>query len=120
MLDNYDYEEHNVSMWVSEDGSYGSGNIVFINTDDWTKDDYNSLDEASDSDKYPLAIGITKMREEGDYINWYCSGMGEGLGNGDISGVKGYVPEGVVTDEIKEDLKQLGWVPVEWKDEHYG
>jgi hypothetical protein len=63
MLDNYDYEEHNVSMWVSEDGSYGSGNIVFINTDDWTKDDYNSLDEASDSDKYPLAIGITKMRE---------------------------------------------------------
>jgi hypothetical protein len=67
MLDNYDYEEHNVSMWVSEDGSYGSGNIVFINTDDWTKDDYNSLDEASDSDKYPLAIGITKMREAEAY-----------------------------------------------------
>lgn len=67
MLDNYDYEEHNVSMWVSEDGSYGSGNIVFINTDDWTKDDYNSLDEASDSDKYPLAIGITKMREAQAY-----------------------------------------------------
>jgi hypothetical protein len=63
MLDNYDYEEHNVSLWVSEDGSFGSGNIVFINTDDWTKDDYNSLDDASDSDKYPLAIGITKMRE---------------------------------------------------------
>jgi hypothetical protein len=63
---------------------------------------------------------VADMREEGDYINWYCSGMGEGLGNGDTSGVKGYVPEGVVTDEIKEDLKQLGWVPVEWKDEHYG
>jgi hypothetical protein len=63
---------------------------------------------------------VADMREEGDYINWYCSGMGEGLGNGDISGVKGYVPEGVVTEEIKEDLKQLGWVPVEWKDEHYG
>ena len=63
---------------------------------------------------------VADMREEGDYINWYCSGMGEGLGNGDITGVKGYVPEGVVTDEIKEDLKQLGWVPVEWKDEHYG
>jgi hypothetical protein len=63
---------------------------------------------------------VADMREEGDYINWYCSGMGEGLGNGDISGVKGYVPEGVVTDEIKEDLKQLGWIPVEWKDEHYG
>jgi hypothetical protein len=63
---------------------------------------------------------VADMREEGDYINWYCSGMGEGLGNGDITGVKGYVPEGVVTDEIKEDLKQLGWIPVEWKDEHYG
>jgi hypothetical protein len=63
MLDNFDYEEHDVGLWVSEDGSYGTGNIVFINTDDWTEEDYNRLDEASDSDKYPLAIGITKMRE---------------------------------------------------------
>jgi hypothetical protein len=57
---------------------------------------------------------IANMKMQGDYIDWYCSGMGEGLGNGDPEGTKGYIPEGVVTDEIKEDLKQLGWVPVEW------
>ena len=59
---------------------------------------------------------IADMRQEGDYIDWYCSGIGGGLGNGDEDGTKGYVPEGVVTDEIKEDLKTLGWVPVPYKD----
>lgn len=60
---------------------------------------------------------IADMRQQGDYIDWYCSGMGEGLGNGDADGSKNYVAEGFVTDEIKEDLKKLGWLPVEWEDE---
>jgi hypothetical protein len=28
-----------------------------------------------------------------------------------------YVPEATVTDEIKEDLNKLGWVPSEWPDD---
>ena len=53
---------------------------------------------------------IADMRQQGDYIDWYCSGIGEGLGNGDIDGTKNYVGEGYVTDEIREDLKRLGWI----------
>lgn len=56
---------------------------------------------------------IADMRQEGDYIDWYCSGIGDGLGNGDKTGEKGYVPEGVVTDEIHKDLLKLGWIVLE-------
>ena len=52
---------------------------------------------------------IADMQQKGDYIDWYCSGIGEGLGNGDLDGTKGYVPEGIVTEEIETDLKTLGW-----------
>jgi hypothetical protein len=54
------------------------------------------------------------MRDTGDYMDWYCSGIGEGLGNGDADGTRCYVPEATVTDEIREDLLKLGWVPHEW------
>ena len=62
---------------------------------------------------------ISDMKEKGDYIDWYCSGIGNSeLGHG-LTGADGagYVPEGYVTDEIRADLQQLGWVPVEYEDE---
>jgi hypothetical protein len=55
---------------------------------------------------------VADMREEGDYIDWYCSGIADGLGNGDPDGKLGYVSESVVSEEIKEDLQKLGWVVV--------
>jgi hypothetical protein len=60
---------------------------------------------------------IADIKEEGDYIDWYCSGMGEGLGNGDPDGAKGYVPEGTVTEEIEQDLYSLGWIHSEYTDD---
>jgi hypothetical protein len=57
-----DYEEYETDLWVSQDGSYGTGDIVFIDTTNWVGKDFDSLDNAPDSEKYDLAIRITKMR----------------------------------------------------------
>jgi len=59
---------------------------------------------------------IADMRQQGDYLDWYCSGIGSGLGNGDEDNTKGYVSEGTVTEEIEQDLKQLGWHWQEWQN----
>jgi hypothetical protein len=73
---------------------------------------------------------VADMLEEGDYIDWYCSGI-RNDGYGDIDEAKElteeqklrkeiydkFVSESVVTEEIAEDLRKLGWVPVEWDDD---
>jgi hypothetical protein len=55
---------------------------------------------------------VADMREQGDYIDWYCSGIIQ-----DGVDPAGCVPESVVTDEIREDLKQLGWIVVDQNNE---
>lgn len=53
---------------------------------------------------------VADMREEGDYIDWFCSGIRDDYEGS--SKDRNYVSEGVVTDEIREDLKQIGWVVI--------
>jgi hypothetical protein len=48
---------------------------------------------------------IADILQKGDYIDWYCSGIGT-----DPETTPGYVGEGVVTDEIKLDLIKIGWI----------
>ena len=58
--------------------------------------------------RYAGAI-IANMRGEGDYLNWYCSGI--------YQDSNGHVPEGTITKEIREDLKKLGWRSLPWEDD---
>ena len=50
---------------------------------------------------------VADILGQGDYLNHYCSGIFQ-----EGHHIEGYVEEGVVTDEIKADLKKLGWQPV--------
>jgi hypothetical protein len=62
---------------------------------------------------------IADMQKKGDYIDWYCSGIGnsdDGYGL-DYRPASGYVPEGNVTEEIEKDLERMGWTPVPWDDD---
>jgi hypothetical protein len=54
---------------------------------------------------------VADMQQKGDYMNWYCSG----IHSPDVD-PGGYVPESVVTEEIREDLKKIGWILSECPD----
>ncbi len=68
---------------------------------------------------------IAQIQGKGDYMDWYCSGMGGFAALEDETEEeaqahfrdKGYVPEGRVTEEIQEDLLKLGWQPVPYNDD---
>jgi len=50
---------------------------------------------------------VADLRGQGDYIDWYCSGI---MGVGETDSFMGYVSESTVTDEIRQDLFAIGWI----------
>lgn len=72
---------------------------------------------------------IADMQQAGDYIDWYCSGIRDTYDKTEeedqvwteeqkarFEVVQKYVPEGCITDEIRKDLQELGWIPAKGGD----
>lgn len=95
-------------------------NVDFVKNDVWPR-----LTDKRWSCSWRYAGGIiADMRQQGDYVDWYCSGIRGGV---DLDEEKDYTPEqlerleiakkfvgeGHVTDEIREDLLKLGWIVID-------
>jgi hypothetical protein len=57
---------------------------------------------------------VADIRNVGEnYIDWYCSGIA-------CDNIHDYVSEGIVTDEIREDLIKLGWTVKSYETDEGG
>jgi hypothetical protein len=58
---------------------------------------------------------VADMCGAGDYMDWYCSGIRNDRyqDDTDVAYPAGFVAEGVVTDEIRADLFDLGWLVID-------
>lgn len=101
--------------------SYAQNLYAAICNNDFTKREmWPILKEEKWSASWRSAGGIVAdMRQEGDYIDWYCSGIGGQ--NAEYTSEEtdqqwqartGYVPESAVTKEIEDDLYKLGWLVI--------
>ena len=108
--DNLEYDLRTCD-WILEkvrtDDIYAQNLYCALCNMDWCKRElWHVLKEQTWGCSWRHAGGIiADMRQEGDYINWYCSGIRD-----DYEG--GYASEGQVTDQIERDLNKLGWFPV--------
>ena len=130
--DNLEYDLRSTE-WICNKAkasdAYAQNLYAALCNNDFRKNDvWPLLQEKTWTCSWRYAGGIiADMRESGDYIDWYCSGIqysdgvknpndGEGWSVEQIKRyeiTKNYVSESVVTDEIRKDLLQLGWIVVD-------
>jgi hypothetical protein len=112
---------------VKESDNYAQNLYAAMCNMEWRKRDFlPEMKEENWGCSWRHAGGIiADMQEKGDYIDWYCSGIGNKEAGFGLDGFtptpdpdgRDYVPEGVVTEEIELDLNRLGWRPIPYQDE---
>ena len=132
--DNMEYDLRSTE-WILEkvrgDDVYAQNLYAAMCNNDFTKREmWPILKEQKWSCSWRHAGGIVAdMKQEGDYIDWYCSGIrNDGYQDEDDKTeltieqetirkkFAAYVPESVVTDEIETDLFRLGWLVIKYDD----
>jgi hypothetical protein len=132
--DNMEYDLRS-TQWIIDkvkgDDVYAQNLYASMCNRDFTKNDvWPILTEKRWSCSWRHAGGIVAdMQEKGDYIDWYCSGIRDAkeLDDDEFQKLttkqqeiymqnKACVGEGMVTDEIREDLLKLGWIVLDDED----
>ena len=133
-IDNMEYDLRS-TQWICDkvkaDDVYAQHLYAALCNNEFTKNDVIPiLTEKKWSCSWRYAGGIiADMKEKGDYIDWYCTGIKDSTELDDdqfqqltkeqqefyIQGKK-FVSESVVTNEIREDLLKLGWIVVDYEE----
>jgi hypothetical protein len=120
-VDNMEYDLRS-TQWICDKAKasdvYAQNMYAAICNNDFTKNEtWPILQGKTWSASWRSAGGIVAhMIEEGDYMDWYCSGIRNDPfydSSKHITYPNGYAPESVVTDEIRNDLLKLGWIVVD-------
>ena len=111
--------------WILEkartNDAYAQNLYAAMCNNEFTKRDlWPILKEEKWSCSWRYAGGIiADMRQKGDYIDWYCSGIRDVSRDEEVNKLwdgRNYVSESQVTEEIESDLNRLGWIVVKYDD----
>lgn len=127
-IDNLEYDLRS-TPWMAEkckDDLYAQHLYAALCNNDFIKNDvWPILQDKRWGCSWRHAGGIVAdIREQGDYIDWYCSSMRNQMDPEEFDLLNeeqknkykktmAHVGEGVVTDEIRKDLFDLGWNIIE-------
>ena len=135
-IDNMEYDLRTSDFIIEKcnDKIYAQHLYAAMCNNEFTKNDvWPILSDKRWSCSWRYAGGIiADIRQEGDYIDWYCSGI---RNENDLDEnsfreltkeqqiahleAKAYVGESFVTDEIRQDLLKIGWLVVESDNQVY-
>lgn len=54
------------SMWVSTDGTWGTDQLIIIDTSKWSVNDWRLFENVPDSKKFAIAVEIDKEKQGAD------------------------------------------------------
>ena len=129
-VDNMEYDLRS-TKWICDKAkaseAYAQNLYAAMCNNEFTKNDvWPLLTDKRWSASWRSAGGIiANMVEEGDYIDWYCSGINNEWSDEEYQNAakehqerylyvkNNFVSESFVTEEIRNDLLKLGWIVVE-------
>jgi hypothetical protein len=135
-IDNMEYDLRTSELIIEKckDRIYAQHLYAAMCNNEFTKNDvWPILSDKRWSCSWRSSGGIiADIRQEGDYIDWYCSGIrnNEDLTDEEYNQLsreeqeiylesKARVSESVVTDEIRRDLLAIGWIVVDSELQDY-